>query len=93
MSTLAWGKSLLVKIIPFFCSLGCFTGKAGLVCQETVANVTKGNWHALPSSPLGDKVDVFLSVAAEYHIWFLFLRLVTSNLFEMSRSVYKRIGK
>lgn len=89
MSALAWGKSLLVKIIPFFCSLGCFTGKVCLVCQETVASVVKGNWHAVPSSLLGDKVDVFLSVAAEYHIWFVFLRLVTSNLFQMSWSIYK----
>lgn len=27
MSVVTWGKSLLVKIIPFFCSLGCYEGK------------------------------------------------------------------
>lgn len=89
MSASAWGESLLVKIIPFFCSLGCFIGDVCLVCQETVASVAKGNWPAVPSSFLGDKVDVFLSVAVGYHIWFLFLRLVTSSLFQMSWSIYK----
>lgn len=90
MSASTWGKSLLVKIIPFFCSLGCFIGEGCLVCQETVARVAEGSWHAVPSSVPGEKVDVFLSVAAEdHHIWFSFLRLVTSNLLQMSQSIYK----
>lgn len=63
-SALAWEKSLLVKIIPFFCSLMCFTGKVCLVCQVTADSVSKGSCHVVPPSLLGKKVDVFLSAAA-----------------------------
>lgn len=47
------GEKPLSKNYSSFCSLGCFTGKVCLVCQETVANIAKGNWHAVPSSLLG----------------------------------------
>lgn len=54
----------------------------------SAANVVKGNWRAVPSSLLGNQSgDVFLSVAAECHVWFSLLRLITSCLFKVTWSI------
>lgn len=96
LSKYTWlrGKSLLVKIIPFFFAhWGVLQGKFASFARRRLPVLSREIGVQSLAARCGAQAGVFLSGAAGYLTWFSLRRFVTSNRFKMSWSVCKRTSK